>query len=262
MINYSVSFPRHPWIFSWMSDTQNCKLPSTWTCITNIGSIYPSISFRLHHFTQISQAFHLTWPACRAKPLQKRNAINWLPALPCVRLPAQTESATHLWSNTNMPRRNLHMKRITQPLFLPIIKGSLLGIAWLVDTFHQKNLQKFAGQFPEFLVGCHIIFISTHLKTHQTYPAQKLTGQRNISTIWRCIWCMSYWKMAIFLDFPPGVSINSPGNLLGEFHQGSTPPWVPSSIHSLDQRLPPLTSTKIGTNLEKTHKTMPCLQVC
>lgn len=118
-------------------------------------------------------------------------------------------------------------------------------------TLFTKKTPEICWSISRIFCCVHIIFISTHLKTNQTYPAQQLTGQRNISTIWRCIGCMSYWKMAMFLHFPPDVSINSPGNFLGEFHQGSTPPWVPSSIHSLDQRLPPLTSTKIGTNLEK-----------
>ena len=42
-----------------------------------------------HLFQFLMPGGSATGPTCKAKPLQKRKAINWLPALPCVRFPAQ-----------------------------------------------------------------------------------------------------------------------------------------------------------------------------
>ena len=261
MINYSVSFPRHPWIFSWMSDTQDCKIPSTWTCITQtlVPFIppYPSvciISNRFHISSDMtclqSKAFAETQchQLVTSFALRKVACTNWI---------CNTSVVQH-----KMPGRNLHMKRITQPLFLPIIRGSLLGIAWLVNTFHQKNSRNLLVNFQNSLLCSYHLHINPSQDPPNLPRPKTKRTTKNIHPFEDVYRCMSYWKMAMFLHIanPPGVSINSPGNLLGEFHQGSTPPWVPSSIHSLDQRLPPLTTTKIWDQPEKPIELT--LQVC
>ena len=242
-----------------MLDTKDCKIPSTWTCITQtlvpFISPYPSVCIISHRFHISSDMTCLQSKAFAETQCHQLITSFALRKVACTNWICNTSVVQH-----KMPGRNLHMKRITQPLFLPIIKGSLLGIAWLVDTFHQKKLQKFAGQFPVFFCCVHIIFISTHLKTHQTYPAQKLTWQRKISTHLKMYRSMSYWKMAIFLHFPrvypsthQGICwVNSTrAPHLHEFQVQYTR-WI-KGFHLWRQQ-------RIGINLENPIEI--CLQLC
>ena len=120
--------------------------------------------------------FHLTWPACRAKPLQKRNAINWLPALPCVRLPAQTESATHLWSNTKIAASESAHEENHAAFVLADHQRQSSWHCLTGGRFPPKKLQKFAGQFPAFF----FVFISSISSSYQPISRPtKLTPPKN-----------------------------------------------------------------------------------
>ena len=259
IINYSVSFPRHPWIFlgCWIHKTVRFQAPGHashkhWFHLSL--HILPFASFHTD-FTSISSDMTCLQSKAFAETQCHQLITSFaLRKVACTNRICKTSVVQH-----KMPGRNLHMKRITQPLFLPIIKGSLLGIAWLVDTFHQKKTPEIRWSISSIFLLCSYHLHINPSQDPRNLPRPKTNMTKKHIHHLKMYRSMSHWKMAMFLPIanPPGVSINSPGNLLGEFHQGSTPPWVPSSIHSLDQRLPPLTTTKIGTNLEKPHRTNP-----
>lgn len=189
MINYSVSFPRHPWIFSWMSDTQDCKIPSTWTCITQtlVPFIppYPSVCIISHRFHISSDMTCLQSKAFAETQCHQLITSFALRKVACTNRICNTSVVQHKNCHVGIctwrESRSLCSCRSSKAVFLALPDW------WTLST---KKTPEICWSISSIFFCVHIIyiiFISTHLKTHQTYPAQKLTWQRKISTIWRWV---------------------------------------------------------------------------
>lgn len=153
------------------------------------------------------------------------------------------------------------MKRITQPLFLPIIKGSLLGIAWLVDTFHQKNSRNLLVNFQNFLLCSYHL----HINPSQDQPnLPRPTTNRTKKHIHH----LKMYRMYVLLKngyvptFSPGCIHQLTREFLG---------WIPPGLHtSMSSKFNTLVGSKASTSdvnknwdqPGKTHRTNPTSMVC